>query len=154
MRLPLFISRRYLFAKKSHNVINVISLISSAGVALGTMALIVVLSVYNGFEGLIKTLYNSYEPDLLILPAKGKSFIPEGKVFDFLKSSPQISSYCEVVEENIFLRYRNEEAIATMKGVDSTFLNNKRLNDFIIEGEFALKFGELPQAVVGRGVAA
>lgn len=154
MRLPLFIARRYLFAKKSHNVINVISLISSAGVALGTMALIVVLSVYNGFEGLIKTLYNSYEPDLLILPAKGKSFIPEGKVFDFLKSSPQISSYCEVVEENIFLRYRNEEAIATMKGVDSSFLNNKRLNDFIIEGEFALKFGELPQAVVGRGVAA
>lgn len=74
MRLPFFIARRYLFAKKSHNVINIISLISASGIALGTAVLIVILSVYNGFGDLIKSLYSAGEADILILPAYGKSF--------------------------------------------------------------------------------
>ncbi len=153
MNLPLFIAGRYLFAKKSHNVINIISLISATGVALGTMALIVVLSVYNGFEGLIKNLYNSYEPDLLILPASGKTFAANNNIFTSIKDSPNVLSFSEIVEENVFLKYRDNEAIATIKGVDSSFLKNSNLYKFIISGEFSLKHGDIEQAVVGREIA-
>jgi ABC-type lipoprotein release transport system permease subunit len=154
VKLPLFIAWRYLFAKKSHNVINIISLISSTGVALGTMALIAVLSVYNGFEGLIKSLYNSYEPDLLIMASKGKSFVPDSGTFYFIRNSPMVNSFSEVVEENVFLRYRNEEAIATIKGIDSSYVKYTGLNKFLIDGEFRTKFGDIEQVVAGRGIAA
>ena len=75
--LPFFIARRYLFAKKSHNVINIISGISAAGMAIGTAALIIILSVYNGFDSLVKSMMSTVEPDLLVTPASGKVFIPE-----------------------------------------------------------------------------
>lgn len=153
MKLPLFIAWRYLFAKKSHNVINIISIISSVGVALGTMALITVLSVYNGFEGLVKSLYNSYEPDILITPVKGKSFDPGNRVFNFLESSKEIHSVCEVVSENVFIKYRNSESVATIKGVDSSFINNTGMERFLTNGSFSLKLGEVEQAVVGRLIA-
>lgn len=153
MNLPLFIAGRYLFAKKSHNVINVISLISATGIALGTMSLIVILSVYNGFEGLIKTLYNSYEPDIVILPSSGKTLAADCEIFNTIRNSPDIYSFCEVVEENIFLRYREEETIATIKGVDSSFIKNTNYSKFIVDGEFSLKHGDIEQAVVGRGIA-
>ena len=151
--MPLFIARRYLFAKKSHNVINIISLISATGVALGTMALIIILSVYNGFEELIKSLYNSYEPDLLILPASGKTFAADSDIFTKIKNSPKVYTFSEVIEENVFLRYRDEEAIATIKGIDSSFLKNSNLEKFIVDGSFNIYHGELEQAVIGRGIA-
>ena len=78
MNLPFFIARRYLFAKKSHNVINIISAISAIGMAIGTAALIIILSVYNGFDSLIKDNLNDLSPDLLVKPATGKVFLPEG----------------------------------------------------------------------------
>ena len=74
MNLPFYIAKRYLFAKKSHNVINIISAISATGIGLGCMALIIILSVYNGFDTLIKSLYDTYQPDYIITPAKGKTF--------------------------------------------------------------------------------
>jgi ABC-type lipoprotein release transport system permease subunit len=117
------------------------------------MSLIIVLSVYNGFEGLIKSLYNSYEPDLLILPASGKTFAADSEIFNKIRISPNVFTFSEVIEENVFLRYRDEEAIATVKGVDSSFLKNSNFNKFIIDGEFSLYHGELEQAVVGRGIA-
>lgn len=76
MNLPFFIARRYLFAKKSHNVINIISAISAVGMAIGTAALIIILSVYNGFDSLVKSMLSNVEPDLLITPAEGKTFVP------------------------------------------------------------------------------
>lgn len=153
MILPFFIAKRYLFAKKSHNVINIISLISASGIALGTMALIIILSVYNGFEGLIKSLYNTHESDLMIVPKEGKSFIPHSQGFDLIRSSKNVFRFCEVIEENIFIKYSQQESVATIKGVDSNYLAISTLGDFIVDGKFSLYQGELPQAVVGRGVA-
>jgi len=151
--LPFFIAKRYLFAKKSHNVINIISLISASGIALGTMALIIILSVYNGFEGLIKSLYSTHESDLMIVPKEGKSFVPHSQGFDFIRSSQNIIGFCEVIEENIFIKYSQQESVATIKGVDSVYQSITKLDDFVLDGEFSLRHGELPQAIVGKGVA-
>ncbi|MFA6334141.1 MAG: ABC transporter permease [Bacteroidales bacterium] len=153
MILPSFIAKRYLFAKKSHNVINIISLISASGIALGTMALIIILSVYNGFEGLIRSLYSTHEPDLLIVPKVGKSFVPHSQGFDLIRSSGKVASFCEIIEENIFIKYSQQESIATIKGVDSNYQAITKLRDYLVEGEFSLYQGEMPQAIVGRGIA-
>ncbi|MDD2491518.1 MAG: ABC transporter permease [Bacteroidales bacterium] len=153
MRLPFFIARRYLFAKKSHNVINIISIISASGIALGTTALIVILSVYNGFGDLIKTLYGAGEADILIAPAQGKSFRTDTISFQKARELTGDNLFCEVVTENVFVRYGNKEAVAEMKGVDPSFQENTVLRDFIIDGEFSLWLGEIPQAVAGRTLA-
>jgi len=153
LNLPFFIAKRYLFAKKSHNVINIISLISAAGITLGTMALIIILSVYNGFDGLIRSLYSTHECDLLILPAVGKSFVPHSSAFDQIRRSDKVASFCEVVEENVFIKYDQEESVATIKGVDSVFQRITTLGNYIVDGEFSLYKGEIAQAVVGRGIA-
>ncbi|MDR1405615.1 MAG: ABC transporter permease, partial [Prevotellaceae bacterium] len=98
MNLAPFIAYRYLFAKKSHNVINIISLISAAGVVIGTMALVVVLSVYNGFEDLVKSLYNTFDADLRIAPATGKVFVPQSPAFDAVRRLPGVASFAEILE--------------------------------------------------------
>ena len=153
MQLPIFIAKRYLFAKKSHNVINIISLISAAGIAIGTAALIIILSVYNGFEGLIKSLNDVHESDILITPARGKTFIPHGEVWDSLRSDPSLLYVTEIVEENVFVKYGDQESIATIKGIDSTYEENTGLNKYIKEGKFSLYHGEVPQAILGRSLA-
>ena len=84
MKLAPFIAQRYLFARKSHNVINIISAISALGMAIGTAALIIILSVYNGFDSLIRSMMSNVEPDLMITPAEGKVFVPEGEVYDWI----------------------------------------------------------------------
>jgi len=153
LHLSLFIARRYLFAKKSHNVINIISLISATGIAVGTAALIIILSVYNGFEGLIKSLYGTYESDLLITPATGKSFSPNSPDFETIRRDSRIAYFCEVVEENVFIKYGEQESVAIIKGVDSTYSQITQLSEYIKEGEFSLYHGELPQAILGRSLA-
>ena len=153
MNLPLFVAKRYLFAKKSHNVINIISLISAVGIAIGTTALVVVLSVYNGFEGLVKGIYSTYEADLVIEPARGKFFTPEGEGFDAVLGDPRVESVSEVLEENVFLTYAGRQSVAVLKGVDSVYLSKPHLDESVVEGEFALKVKGVDHAVVGRGLA-
>lgn len=153
MRLPFFIARRYLFAKKSHNVINIISLISASGIALGTAVLIVILSVYNGFGGLIKSFYSAGEADILIKPSAGKSFRTDTITFENARSLLSQSIFCEIVSENVFVKYANKEAVAEMKGVDTAFVNQTLLKDYIIDGEFSVWHGEIPQAVAGKTLA-
>ncbi|MEN6618480.1 MAG: FtsX-like permease family protein [Rikenellaceae bacterium] len=128
-------------------------MISASGIALGTMALIIILSVYNGFEDLIKSLYKTHESDLLIVAKAGKSFVPHSQGFDFIRSSDKVISFCEIIEENIFIKYSGQEAVATLKGVDSNYQSITKLKDFIVDGEFSLYHGEVPQAIVGRGIA-
>ncbi len=153
MHLPLFIARRYLFAKKSHNVINIISAISAVGMAIGTAALIIILSIYNGFDELVKSTLSNVEPDILITPAKGKVFIPEGDAFDRIKADPMIDEYNLVLQENVFVDYDGHQGIAKAKGVDSAFEADSPLAEHITNGEFALHKGQLPQMVVGAGLA-
>lgn len=153
MHLPLFIARRYLFAKKSHNVINIISAISAVGMAIGTAALIIILSIYNGFDELVKSTLSNVEPDILITPSKGKVFIPEGEAFDRIKANPMICEYNLILQENVFVDYDGHQGIAKAKGVDSAFEAESPLAEHITNGEFSLHKGQLPQMVVGAGLA-
>ena len=153
MHLPFFIAKRYLFAKKSHNVINIISTISACGIAIGTMTLIIILSVYNGLQGLITEIYSTYEADIVIAPVEGKSFSPSGEAFEKIRNDLRIANFCEIVEENVFIRYGNQESIATVRGVDSVFVTATKLKERIIDGKFSLYLGEVPEAIMGQVLA-
>ncbi|MDR1680936.1 MAG: ABC transporter permease, partial [Prevotellaceae bacterium] len=152
-RLPFFIARRYLFAKKSHNVINIISMISAAGIMTGTLALVVVVSVYNGFDELVQSMYHTFDADLRITPAAGKVFTPHSAAFDRVRGLPGVVSFAEIVEENVLLEYRGYQDLATIKGIDSLYAGATDLPQAIVEGAFEPWHGEVEQAVVGRGIA-
>ena len=121
MYLPFFIARRYLFAKKSHNVINIISLISAVGIGIGSMALIIILSVYNGFDTLVKSFYEAYQPDFIITPSRGKIFSASATEFEKVSSLPGVVSLQQVVEETVFVLYDDRESIASVKGVETGY---------------------------------
>ncbi len=153
MRLAPFIAKRYLFAKKSHNVINIISAISAIGMAIGTAALIIILSVYNGFDSLIKSMMGNVEPDLLITPSTGKVFIPEGETYDWIYDQPTVKNMCSVLQEQVFINYDGQQGIALAKGVDWIYEEESPLADHIIDGQFRLHRGTVPLASVGSGLA-
>jgi lipoprotein-releasing system permease protein len=153
MHLPLFIARRYLFAKKSHNVINFISALSAVGMAVGTAALIIILSIYNGFDELVRSTLSNVEPDLLVTPAKGKVFIPQGEAFDKVRNNPLVEEFDLVLEENVYVDYEGHQGIAKAKGVDLNYEERSTLAEHIVNGVFSLHKGQLPQMVVGAGLA-
>ena len=153
MRLAPFIAGRYLIAKKSHNVINIISAISSVGMAIGTAALIIILSIYNGFDSLIRSMMSNVEPDLMIRPATGKAFVPEGEVYDWIYEQPSVRNMCCVLQENVFISYDGKQGIATAKGVDWIYEEESPLRDHVRSGEFVLHRGDVPLASVGAGLA-
>jgi lipoprotein-releasing system permease protein len=103
------IARRYLFSKKSHNAINIISAISALGVAIGTMALVVVLSVFNGFEGLISDMFSAFDPELRISLSQGKSFDLQQTDVQKVKQLKSIAIFTEIVEENALLRFKDKQ---------------------------------------------
>lgn len=153
MDTGLFIALRYLFAKKSHNVINVISAISAAGMAIGTAALILILSIYNGFDRVIEANMSDLDPDILISSAVGKRFVPEGEAFDAIFENPAFSSVSEVIEEQVFIMYGSSQGLAVAKGVDSRFAEASPLAAHVVSGEFSLYKGDRPQACVGASLA-
>ena len=152
MNFPLYIAKRYLFAKKSHNAINIISAISLAGVTIGTMALIIVLSVFNGFDHLIQTLFNSFDPDLRITIAEGKYFQTEEEKLHQLSAIPGVFAWSKVIEENALLKYGDKQYIATIKGVDKNYPLVNNLDSCIIEGRNVLEDEKGRYAVIGQGV--
>ena len=115
MKLSLYIAKRYLFAKKSRNAINVISSISVAGVTVGTMALIIVLSVFNGLETLVRSIFNTFDPDLKITPVEGKTFVPDTAALSLLSDINGVACYSLCVEENALLRYGDKQYVAAIK---------------------------------------
>ena len=153
MNLAQFIAGRYLFAKKSHNVINIISAISAIGMAIGTAALIIILSVYNGFDSLIRSMMSNVEPDLLITPATGKTFIPDDSTFDWIYDQPSVKNMCCVLEEQVFISYDGKQSLARAKGVDWVYEEESPLKDHMQDGEFKLHRGDVPLAAVGAGLA-
>ncbi|MBI3501667.1 MAG: ABC transporter permease [Bacteroidetes bacterium] len=138
MNLSLFIAKRYLISKKSHNAINIITYISVAGVSIGTMALIIVLSAFNGISDLVFGLYNTFDPDIKIIPKEGKTFLPDSIAFDKIKKLEGVAYYTEVLQENALLKYDDKQVIATIKGVSDDFVKMTRLDTVIREGEFRL----------------
>ena len=153
MRLAPFIAGRYLFAKKSHNVINIISAISAIGMAIGTAALIIILSVYNGFDSLIRSMMSNVEPDLLISPATGKTFIPKGETYDWIYDQPEVLSMSCVLQEQVFISYDGKQSLATAKGVDWVYEEESSLREHLVEGDFRLHKGDIPLAAVGATMA-
>ena len=151
MNLAAFIAKRYLFAKKSHNVI--ISAISAIGMAIGTAALIIILSVYNGFDSLIKSMMSNVEPDLLITPASGKVFIPEGETYDWIYEQECGKNMCSVLQEQVFISYNGQQGLAQVKGVDWIYEGESPIREHLRDGDFTLHKGDIPLAAVGSGLA-
>ena len=154
MHLPQFIARRYLFAKKSHNVINIISLISAIGIAVGSCALIMVLSIYNGFEDVVRGMYDRAMPDITVSCDSSKYFRTDTPAFDAVRDMPSVASFTESIEETVFLTYDSEEGTALLKGVEQSYTENPEILSCLIEGDFTLMYGEVAQAVTGRALAA
>lgn len=154
MKLSLYIAKRYLFAKKSRNAINVISAVSVAGVAVGTMALIIVLSVFNGLELMVISLFNTFDPDIKITPAEGKTFVPDTAKLNLLSNVNGVSCYSLTIEENALLKYGDRQFIATIKGVDDNYTNVANVDSAMFDGKFMLRSDKgRPYAVPGVGIA-
>jgi lipoprotein-releasing system permease protein len=154
MKLSLYIAKRYLFAKKSRNAINVISAISVAGVTVGTLALITILSVFNGLEDMVKGIFSTSDPEIRITPVKGKVFTPDSLTLQRLSAVDGVEVWAETLEENALLRYDEQQYIATVKGVSLNYSDVTDLDTAMWDGDFMLSAENgRPFAVVGLGVA-
>lgn len=152
-RLPLFFARRYLFSKKSHSVINIVSGVSAFSVAIPVMAMVILLSVFNGFEGLIKSMYRSFDPDIRITPVRGKVFPIDSLPLERFLAIDGVRDAAYALEDNAVFEYRDRQAFGTMCGVDSLYRQVVPLDSLRTEGVFQLQFGDFPEAYVGQGMA-
>ncbi len=154
VKTAFYIARRYLISKKSVNVINLISGISVAGVTISTLALVVILSAFNGIDHSIRSMFSTFDPDIRITAAKGKSFDPSQTDLDALSRVSGVLSVIPVVEDDVLLRYGDRQYFATIKGVP---VNYSKISDFdttsITSGRFLLEANQIPFALVGQGVA-
>lgn len=152
MNLPLFIARRYFFSRRKTNFINIISILSMVGVAFSTAALVIVLSVFNGLEGLLRSLNNSFDPEIKIEVVKGKSFEVDSALLKKIKGVENVEVVTEVIEDYAYLRYRDADIVVTMKGVSANYIDQHRLDNCIIEGELKLHDSNGSYALIGRGI--
>ena len=153
LNFPFYIARRYLVSRKSHNIINIISGISVIGVAIGAMALIIVLSVFNGFDKLVVSLFSSFNSSIQITPAYGKTFNLGMFPVEKLKRIPGVLHLTDVIEEDALMKYKDNQAIVTIKGVGEAFTKMSGLDTMMAEGNFLLQEGEKDYAILGYGVA-
>ena len=152
MNFPLYIARRYVFAKKSHNAINIIAAISVIGIAVGTIAFIVVLSVFNGFDMVVKDLFNTFYADLQVVPKSGKTFVMNPDTLNLLKSMDGVEEVAQIVEENALVLYDEKQIAATVKGVDENYVKVTGIDTMMWDGEYKQWEGTTPYAVIGRGI--
>lgn len=154
MRFAFYIARRYLFSKKSTNVINIISGISVVGVAVATMALVVTLSVFNGFHDLVANLFTRFDPQIQIVPAKGKTAPADDPVLDSIRRMPQVDVATECVEDRALAMYNGRQAMITLKGVDDNFKELTNITDILYgNGDFSLHAANLQYGTVGIRLA-
>lgn len=150
MNVPFYIAKRYLFAKRSRSVVHIISYVSMLGVAVGTASLIIVLSVFNGFENLVLSLYNAFDPAIKITAAEGKVFEADSAK---LVLDERALLYSEVLEEKVLLKYKNKEYIATLKGVDEQFKKINNVDSMLLTGTYFDGYASEKTAILGQGVA-
>ena len=154
MNFPFYIARRYFFTRKLRNAINIISMVSIIGVTVGTTALVVILSVFNGFEEVLESTYSRFDPDLKITPRKGKTFVPgNNRVFQKIQQMEEVAVYSPVLEENALIQYDEKQYIGRVKGVESNYVKLSNLDSSIVDGRYALTDNDRQFAIVGRGVA-
>ena len=154
MNFPFFIARRYLFSKKSTHAINVISAISVIGVAVATMALVIVLSVFNGFHDLVATLFTSFDPQLEIVPTMGKTAPSDDSILTQIKQLPEVSITTECVEDQALAMFNGKQAMVKIKGVDDNFSELSHINDILTgDGSFQLHAANLQYGTLGIRLA-
>ena len=150
MNLPFYIARRYLFSKKKHNAINIISGISVCGVALATLALVCTLSVFNGFQDMVAGFFTAFDPELKITIREGKVFEPQGAAFQEVRSLPEIAVWTETLEENAMVQYKDRQAMAIIKGVEDNFEELTSIDSLLYgAGEFILHDSIVDYGVLG-----
>ena len=152
MNFPFFIAKRYLFSSKTKRAINIISFVSTIGVIIGTSALILLLSVFNGFEDLLLSMYNSFDPHIKITSSKGKTF-NSANIISKLEKNENILYFTDVLEEKVLMKNGGHEFIASIKGVGEDFNKMTNLDSIITEGENFNNYGNKNVAVLGQGVA-
>ncbi|RHR37997.1 ABC transporter permease [Parabacteroides sp. AF18-52] len=153
MNLPFYIAQRYLFSKKSHNAINIISMVCVCGVVIATIAVVCALSVYNGFNDLVAGMFSSFDPELKISPRTGKVFDPTTAEFQKVKQLPDIAYFGEVLQDNALVRYHDRQDIAIIKGVDDNFCHLTQIDSILIDGSFILKDEVADYATLGVGLS-
>ncbi len=152
MNFPLYIAKRYLFAKSGNNAINIITIIASIGVILGTAALFIILSGFSGLRTFNYALLDSSDPDIKITATKGKSFFYENTIKNVVMSSKDILAFSKVIEERVFIKNGEKQQIAFIKGVDDAYTNVVPLDDAIQVGTWLQK-EYTNTSVIGNGLA-
>ena len=154
MNFPFFIARRYVFSKKSTNAINVISAISVVGVAVGTMALLIVLSVFNGFHDLVASFFTNFDPQIELVPTQGKTAPADDPVLDQVRKMPEVSVHTDVLEDQGLAVYGDRQQMVTVMGVDENFTQLTNISDILYgDGEFSLQAANLFYAIPGIRLA-
>ena len=152
MKFPFFIAWRYFFTKNKIGYVHLLTLITQIGIAIGTASLVLVLSVFNGFEDLVLSMYNVFDPHIKVVSSNGKNFHGQ-KVKELLLTYDDIDVYSSTLEEKALVEYNGKQHIVTIKGVDSLYSNLTSLDSVIISGDNINKFKDANVAIVGRGVA-
>ena len=152
MNLPAWIARRYFFSKKKRSFISWLSILSMLGVGVGTMALIIVLSVFNGMEELNRETFKSFESDMTISPAQGKRFLASPQLLSRLRQTPGVSLVTAVAQDNALAKYADRQTVVQLKGVDDNYLQRQQLDSALLEGTLLLRRDGVNYAVVADGV--
>ncbi|MBO4315274.1 MAG: FtsX-like permease family protein [Prevotella sp.] len=154
MNFPFYIARRYLFSKKSTNAINVISIISMVGIAVATMALVIVLSVFNGFHDLVASFFTSFDPQLQVVPTLGKDAPTDDPILVKIKQLPQIDIATECVEDQALAIFNDKQAMVKIKGVEDNFNELTHITEILYgDGEYSLHAGDLQYGIPGIRLA-
>lgn len=153
MNFPFYIAKRYLISKKSHNVINIISWISVLGITIGTAALIIVLSAFNGLQTLVEGLYASFDPDIKITLVEGKTFEADQFPAEEVKAIPGVKYYNEALEEVALIKYDDKQTVTAIKGVTPAFYQMTGMDTLLIEGVFNINKAESNYLLLGWGIA-
>ena len=153
MNLPFYIAKRYLIAKKSQNAINIISWISVFSVAIGTFALVVVLSAFNGLEKLVESLFESFDADVRVEVKEGKTFHSNTVNYEDLANISGVKNYTRVLKEVCGVKYKNQQTIVQIKGVDQSYLEMSKIDSNIVEGRTVLQQDNINYAIVGYGIS-
>lgn len=153
MFFPLYIARRYTFSKKKQNAINIISAISICGLAFATMAMVMTMSIFNGFSDIIESSFTNFDPQLKIVARQGKVFTPDSSVLSAISGLPDVAVMTPTLQDNVMVKYKDKQAIATLKGVDSTFVSLASFGQILYgNGRFMLDDGVVQYATMGIGL--
>ena len=152
MNFPFYIAKRYLFAKSGNNTINIITIIASFGVIVGSLALFIILSGFSGFKTFTNEMLDYSDPDIKISASKGKSFLVTDAMLTLLKENTAINAFSHVVEERAFLQYKQRDQIAFVKGVSDNYMSITRIDSTLSVGQW-IDADYLNTGVIGYGIA-